>query len=102
MKDIEIAALIREEFPAHSKTAYSLAKRTRDTGVMLCPRAREIRDEALKQRRKPNRKKAVHFNCRLSDALACRVLQKMGRENITKQELLEKLLREWVEADVPM
>lgn len=33
---------IRAEFPKHSKAAYSLAVRTKDTGVMLCPRAREL------------------------------------------------------------
>lgn len=99
--DRAIAEAIRREFPKHNRAAYSMAKRTSETGVMLCPRAREIKEEFLKQNRKrENRTNKNRIYGRLPDELNARVAAKMARENIpSMQDLLIRLLTEWVEAD---
>lgn len=45
---------IKKEFPKHTKQAYSLAKRTSETGVQLCKRAREI-DNSVRANRIPHK-----------------------------------------------
>ena len=93
--DAQIAAKIREEFPKCSRAAYSMAVRTNETGVMLCPRAREIRAEYLKQtRKKENRRFSFRVYGRIPDELAVRVLTKLKGGSV--QDLLLMLLTEWV------
>ena len=93
--DAEIAAKIREEFPKCSKQAYSLAKRTAETGVMLCPRAREIRSLYLKQTRKPERRRyTFRVQGRIPDELAARMIAKLGGRSV--QDLILELVTEWV------
>lgn len=62
VRDKEVAAVIRQTFPKHTPGVYSMAKRTYETGVMLCPEAKRIRDAVLAQRppRKPENRK-YHF-----------------------------------------
>ena len=91
--DAEIAAKIREEFPKCSKQAYSLAKRTAETGVMLCPRAREIRSLYLKQTRK-RRRYTCRVQGRIPDELAARMIAKLGGRSV--QDLILELVTEWV------
>lgn len=97
--DRAIAEAIRQEFPKHSRAAYSMAKRTSETGGMLCPRAKEIADLYLAKKRKPeNRTMKNRIYGRLPDELQKRVTEKMARENISSmQDLLVKLLTEWVD-----
>ena len=97
--DREIAAVIRQTFPKHTKACYSMAKRTRETGVMLCPEAKRIKEEYLAQRkpRKPENRKFKFRICgRIPDELAVRVQAKMAEQKLTMQDLLLSLLTEWV------
>lgn len=99
VKDREIAAVIRQTFPKHSKEAYSMAKRTRETGVMLCPEAKRIKEEYLAQRkpRKPeNRKFRFRIYGRIPDELASRVQTRLAEEGRTMQDLLLELLTAWI------
>lgn len=97
IKDAEIVAAIREKYPKHTKAAYSVAKRTPETGVMLCPGAKEIRDKVLQQARRPeNRKNKFRIYGRLPETLADKVMAKLAGGSM--QDLLVKLLTEWVEA----
>lgn len=93
--DAEIAAEIRKEFPKCSRAAYSLAKNTVVTGVMLCPRAREIRSLYLKQTKKPERRRyTFRVQGRIPDELAARMMAKLGGRSV--QDLLLELVTEWV------
>ena len=93
--DAEIAAKIREEFPKHSRAAYSLARNTQATGVMLCPRAREIRAVYLKQTKKPERRRyTFRVQGRIPDELAARMMAKLGGRSV--QDLILELVTEWV------
>jgi hypothetical protein len=95
-RDAAVAAEIRKVFPKHNKTAYSLAKRTSETGVMLCPKAREIAALYLGQKRKPaKRKNPYRIYGRLPMDLAEKVKAKLGDGSM--QDLLLMLLTEWVE-----
>lgn len=94
-KDAAIAAEIRKSFPKHSKTAYSLAKRTNETGVMLCPRAKEIAARYLGQKKPENRRMKHRICGRLPDELAEKVKAKLNGGSM--QDLLVMLLTEWVE-----
>lgn len=97
--DARISAEIRREFPKHNRAAYSMAKRTAETGVMLCPRAKEIAEEFLKKRpRRPeNRKMKNRIYGRLPDELHRKVTAKMAVEHTNMQDLLVMLLTAWVE-----
>ena len=96
-KDSVIAGEIRKEFPKHTRAAYSLAKRTNETGVMLCPKAREIaRLYTQKQAKPAQRKNPFRIYGRLPTELAEKVQAKLG--DGTMQDLLVRLLTEWVEA----
>jgi len=99
VKDAEIAARIRERFPKHNKACYSMAKRTPETGVMLCPEAKRIRDAVLAQRppKKPEKRK-YHFRIygRIPDELGARIRTELMKKNMTMQDLLLSLLTEWV------
>ena len=100
VKDADIASAIREVFPKHSKGVYSLAKRTPETGVMLCPEAERIKAEFLQQRvpKKPeNRKFKFRIYGRIPDELAVRVQTKLAEQNRTMQDLLLELLTGWIE-----
>ena len=56
-------AEIQKEFPKHTKQAYSLAQRTSETGVELCPRAKEI-ERSIRGKISPS--KDMHrFQCSL-------------------------------------
>lgn len=97
--DREIAAVIRLQYPKHTPAFYSAAKRTNETGVMLCPGAKEIREQFLQQRkpRKPENRKFKFRICgRIPDELAVRVQAKMAEQKMTMQDLLLSLLTEWV------
>ena len=99
-KDAAVAAEIRKTYPKHSKTAFSLAKRTSETGVMLCPGAREIAALYMGQKRKPeNRRMKFRIYGRLPDDLAGKVKAKLGDGSM--QDLLVMLLTEWVERKKP-
>lgn len=99
VKDSDIAAEIRRTFPKHNKAVYSMAKRTYETGVMLCPEAERIKAEFLKQvqpRKPENRKFRFRIYGRIPDELAARVQTKMAEQKLTMQDLLLNLLTEWV------
>ena len=56
-------AEIQKEFPKHTKQAYSLAQRTSETGVELCPRAKET-ERSIRGKISPS--KDMHrFQCSL-------------------------------------
>ena len=100
VKDAEIAAAIRALFPKHNKACYSLAKRTPETGVMLCPEAERIKKEYLAQAkpRKPeNRKYRFRIYGRIPDELAVRIQTKLAEKKLTMQDLLLDLLTKWME-----
>ena len=100
VKDRDIAAVIRQTFPKHSTNAYSLAKRTPETGVMLCPEAERIKKEYLAQAkpRKPeNRRFKFRIYGRIPDELAVRVQAKLAEKKLTMQDLLLELLTAWME-----
>ena len=103
VKDAEIAAAIREVFPKHNKAAYSLAKRTPDTGLMLCPVARDIRDRLLGKKKYPeNRRNGFRIYGRLPDALGLRMLEKLAAKHMTVQDLLIELVTDWlIDEDAP-
>ena len=104
VKDAEIAARIRERFPKHNKACYSMAKRTPETGVMLCPEAKRIRDAVLAQRppKKPeNRKFKFRIYGRIPDELAVRVQTRLNEKGMTMQALLLDLLVKWMEEEAP-
>lgn len=95
--DRELAEAIRREFPKHTRAAFSMAKRTAETGVMLCPRSREIVREVTMQKRRPeSRTNRIRKSVRLPDELAERVMAKLDGGSM--QALLIRLLTEWVEA----
>lgn len=99
MTDREIADLIRIKYPKHTPNAYSLAKRTEQTGVMLCPGAKEIDDIAHERKRyKENRKNPFRIYGRLPVDLAEKVKAKLEAEGATIQAVLLRLLTAWVEA----
>ena len=102
VKDAEIAAAIRAVFPKHNKACYSLAKRTPETGVMLCPEAERIKKEYLAQAkpRKPeNRRFKFRIYGRIPDDLAVRVQTRLAEEGRTMQDLLLDLLTAWIMED---
>lgn len=103
VKDVEIAAAIREKFPKHSKAAYSMAKRTPETGLMLCPAARDIRDRLLGKKKYPeNRKNGFRIYGRLPDTLGLRMLEKLAAKNMSVQDLLIELVTDWlIDEDAP-
>lgn len=70
-------AAIKKEYPKHTKQAYSLAKRTEETGVTLCRRAQEI-DYAV--RAQETRRKDAH---KLQYSLRVRVTE--NRYKLVKQ-----------------
>jgi hypothetical protein len=72
---------IQERFPKHTKGAYSIAKRTEETGVMLCPEASEIENRVLH-----NKKICVDYH-KLQHSFRVRVTKQ--RYDLVKQ-LLEK------------
>ena len=99
VRDAEIAAVIRRTFPKHDKACYSMAKRTYETGVMLCPRAKRIKEEFLAQAKpkKPeNRKFKFRIYGRIPDELAVRVQTRLNEKGMTMQDLLLSLLTEWI------
>lgn len=96
-RDAAVAAEIRKVYPKHSKTAYSLAKRTNETGVMLCPRAKEIAALYLGQKKPENRRMKHRICGRLPDELAEKVKAKLNGGSM--QDLLVMLLTEWVARD---
>ena len=99
MKDSEISAAIRKVFPKHTRAAYSMAKRTAETGVMLCYKAECIRQEVLDQ--KPKRAPApgrYQMRARIPKVLEERVKAKAAAESTTINAVIVMLLTEWVEA----
>ena len=95
----EIVAMIQIKYPKHTKQAYSLASRTEETGVMLCPGAQEIDDACREKRRyKENRKCPFRIYGRLPDELGAKVRAKLAETGTTMQDLLLFLLTEWVGA----
>ena len=99
VRDREVAAVIRQTFPKHTSGAYSMAKRTPETGVMLCPEAERIKKEYLAQvkpKKPENRRFKFRIYGRIPDELAVRVQAKMAEEKLTMQGLLLSLLTEWV------
>lgn len=99
MTRAEVIELIRVKYPKHTKQAYSLAMRTEETGVMLCPGAKEIDDIAHERKQyKENRKNPFRIYGRLPEALAEKVKAKLAAQNTTMQEVLLFLLTQWAEA----
>lgn len=99
MTDKAIAALIKEAFPKHSTAAYSFAKNTKETGVMLCPQAAAIARAAgvASSPVKRTRRKCIQFRARLSPTTAAAVEAKMAKVGISsKQTLVEALLLNWI------
>lgn len=97
MTDSQIAAAIQARYPKHNKAAYSLAKRTPDTGLMLCPAARDIRDRLLGKKRYPeNRKNGFRITGRIPDEMGVRMLEKLATKKMSVQDLLLALLTEWI------
>jgi len=100
VRDREVAAVIRQTFPKHTNGAYSMAKRTSETGVMLCPEAERIRKEFLAQAKpkKPeNRRFKFRIYGRIPDELAVRIQTKLAEKKLTMQDLLLELLTKWME-----
>lgn len=100
VKDADIALAIKAHFPKHTKQAFSLAKRTPETGVMLCPEAERIKAEFLKQiqpRKPENRKFRFRIYGRIPDELAVRVQSKLSEQGKTMQDILLELLTAWIE-----
>jgi len=104
VRDKEVAAVIRQTFPKHTPGVYSMAKRTYETGVMLCPRAKRIKEEFLAQAkpRKPeNRKFGFRICGRIPDELGVRIRTELAKKNMTMQDLLLELLVKWMEEEAP-
>ena len=100
MTDREIVELIRVKYPKHSKAAYSLAKHTEVTGVMLCPGAQYIDDVAHERKRYPeNRANTFRVCGRLPEDLGKRVAAKLRERGGSMQDLLLELLTAWVKED---
>lgn len=99
MTRTEIIELIRVKFPKFTKQALSLALRTDETGVMLCPKAKDIYDAAMERRRQypENRKNPFRIYGRLPEALGAKIKEKLAQKGITMQDLLLDLLTKWVE-----
>lgn len=97
----ETVRAVKEEYPKFSNACLSLSMRSYETGVQMTPRAQKIADaversETLWKRRSDKRVKSISFRCRLAPALAGVVKNKLEAEGLTQQELLERLLLEWV------
>lgn len=95
MKNKEIIAEIKKEFPKHNKAAFSMAMRTEETGVQLCDRAKAIYRlfNSTEPRRSECRTKGIRFACRLTESDAEAVRAAMEKNGIlTQQELVESLL----------
>ena len=80
----EVQKAIQAEYPKHTKGAYSLAKRTKQTGVMLCPRAAEIERNILRNKSpyKDTHKLKHSFKVRVTESryeLVKQLLEKEGR-----------------------
>ncbi len=92
---------VKAAYPKFSPACLSLSCRTHETGVTMTAKAMKLADGVERTRtpyrtRKENRKKNVSFRCRLAPALAGIVKDEMDKEGVTQQELLEKLLMNWV------
>ena len=99
MKDSDIAAEIRKTFPKHSKACYSAAKRTNETGVMLCYKAEMIRQALLEQKpKRAPRPGTYQMRARLPKALEDRVKAKAASQATTINAVIVMLLTQWVEA----
>ena len=93
-------AEIQKEFPKHTKQAYSLAQRTSETGVELCPRAKEI-ERSIRGKISPS--KDMHrFQCSLrvrvseeQHALVKQLIEQEGRFP-TVQSWLEWWVGVWI------
>ena len=100
VRDREVAAVIRQTFPKHTNGAYSMAKRTYETGVMLCPEAERIKKEYLAQvkpKKPENRRFKFRVYGRIPDELAVRIQTKLTEKKLTMQDLLLELLTAWME-----
>ena len=97
MKDSDIAAAIRQVYPKHSKQAYSLAKRTPETGVMLCYKAEMIKQALLEQKpKRAPRPGSYQMRARLPKTLEDRVKAKAAAQATTINAVIVMLLTQWV------
>ena len=97
MTDADIANAIRKSYPKHNKTAFSLAKRTPETGVMLCPGAQSIMDDVLEKKKPRRHVNPYQMRARLPKELEARVKAKAKDQGTTLQAVIIMLLTEWLE-----
>lgn len=89
MKKEDCIAAVQTEFPAFSGRLYTACRRTPETGVTLCSRARELAG----MKKPENRVKGIHWSIRVNaeqDALLKRRMDKL--HYTSKQAYIESLL----------
>ena len=94
----ETVNAVKEAYPKFSAACLSLAMRSYETGVQMTPRAQAIANSVSTtyKRKSEKRVKSIRFACRLAPALACDVKNEMKTQGLSAQELLERLLSQWL------
>lgn len=100
----EVVKAVRTEYPKFSPACLSLSMRTYETGVQMTPRAKTLAEavqghQRLSKRFSENRAKSISFRCRMCLTDAELVKHKMEAVGVSQQELIERLLLEWVKKE---